>query len=413
LSDKAQTADDASAVADAVLYEGYLLYPYRHSSGKNKVRWQFGVLVPPTWGRAHGLGSGGLSGAEESWWQQTECLLEGGARVDIRLRFLHVQHRTLVAPESGDAADFDEAVPCVVDLSVDPSALGGEGRRLDVVIPASEEIDEPAGSVRRRAALSASVHVTVAAVPAPFPLRRIHVRVENTAAAPAADAPRRECLRHSLVATHLILNVHKGRFLSLLDPPAWASEAARACRNQYVFPVLAGRAGTSDLILASPIILPDHPQVAPESPGDLHDATEVDEILTLRVLTLTDAERLEARRTDPRAAAILDRVEATSPEVLAGLHGTIRDRGSSADGFGPGSRVRLRPRRRGTDAHDMFLAGRSAEVVDVLHDVDGTLFYAVTVDDDPGAELHEWYGRTRHFRRDELEALDSVEAPRA
>src|SRR5262249_24759570 len=161
--------------------------------------------------------------------------------------------------------------------------------------------------------------------------------------------------------------------------PAWATDAARGCRNQYVFPVLAGRPGTADLVLASPIILSDHPQVAPESPGDLHDAAEVDEILTLRVMTLTDAERREARRTDARAAAILDRVEATTPEVLAGLHGTIRERGG-ADGFGPGSRVRLRPRRRGTDAHDMFLAGRTAEVVDVLHDVDGTVFYAVTVD---------------------------------
>jgi hypothetical protein len=402
LSIQAQTADDASAVADAVLYEGYLLYPYRHSSGKNQVRWQFGVLVPPGWGRAHGLGGGGLSGAEESWWQQTECLLEGGARLDIRLRFLHVQRRTTPGEE-----DFDEAVPCVVDLSVDLATLGPDGHRLDLTIPASDEIDDPSGRqcVRRRAALSASVHVTVAAVPAPFPLRRVRVRVENTGQLLPADAPRPECLRHSLVATHLVLNVHKGRFVSLLDPPAWAAEAARGCRNAYVFPVLAGRPGTADLMLASPIILSDHPQVAPESPGDLHDCAEVDEILTLRVLTLTDAERHEARRTDARAAAILDRVEATTPEILMSLHGTIRDRGRGTDGLGKGSRVRLRPRRRGTDAHDMFLTGRTAEVVDVLHDVDGTVFYAVTVDDDPGAELHEWYGRTRHFRVDELEPL--------
>src|SRR5262249_4263472 len=93
---------EAMAVADAILYEGYLLYPYRHSSGKNRVRWQFGVLVPAGWGRAHGLGGGGLSGAEESWWQQTECLMEGGDSVDIRLRFLHVQTREA----EGSAADL-------------------------------------------------------------------------------------------------------------------------------------------------------------------------------------------------------------------------------------------------------------------------------------------------------------------
>jgi hypothetical protein len=163
-------------------------------------------------------------------------------------------------------------------------------------------------------------------------------------------------------------------------------------------------------VLSSPVILYDHPQLAPESPGDLHDATEIDEILTLRVLTLSDAERLEARRTDRRAAAILDRVESMPLEVLGRLHGTIRrPEPEPVAGFGPGSRVRLCPRVRGTDAHDMFLAGRTARVVEVLHDVDGTEFLAVTVDDDPGAELHQWYGRTRHFRLDEVVPLDPLE----
>src|SRR5215475_12378445 len=114
---------EALAVADAVLYEGYLLYPYRHSSAKNRVRWQFGVLVPPEWGRAHGLGAGGLSGAEESWWQQTECLMEGGDRVNIRLRFLHVQTREVADSAADLVSGFDEAVPVEIDLSVGAAAL--------------------------------------------------------------------------------------------------------------------------------------------------------------------------------------------------------------------------------------------------------------------------------------------------
>jgi hypothetical protein len=395
------------AVADAVLYEGYLLYPYRHSSAKNRVRWQFGVLVPPEWGRAHGLGGGGVSGAAESWWQQTECLLEGGDRVDIRLRFLHVQTR-----EGADRADalvpgFDEAVPIEVDLSVDEAALDA-GFRTPVRVPAESFVD--AGITRRRSELTAVVTATTEPAGAPFPLRRLRVRVENTVAELEGDAPRDECLRRSLVATHLILTVHSGRFLSLVDPPAWAEAAARECRNEYAFPVLAGPPGTTGIVLSSPVILYDHPGIAPESPGDLHDAAEIDEILTLRVLTLSDAERLEARRTDPRAAAILDRVESMPPEVLGRLHGVIR---SPAPGPPPalyqvGSRVRLRPRVRGTDAHDMFLEGRTAQVVEVLQDVDGTEFLAVTVDDDPGAELHQWYGRTRHFRLDEVVPLEGA-----
>jgi hypothetical protein len=193
----------------------------------------------------------------------------------------------------------------------------------------------------------------------------------------------------------------------MIETPAWAEPAARQCRNEYAFPVLAGPPGTTAIMLSSPVILYDHPGIAPESPGDLHDAAEIDEILTLRVLTLSDAERLEARRTDPRAAAILDRVEAMPPEVLASLHGAIRTPPPPTP-YQVGTRVRLRPRVRGTDAHDMFLAGRTAQVVEVLHDVDGTEFVAVTVDDDPGAELHQWYGRTRHFRLDEVAPLEGA-----
>src|SRR6185369_13597677 len=131
---------EALAVADAILYEGYLLYPYRHSSAKNRVRWQFGVLVPPEWGRAHGLGGGGISGAAESWWQRTECLLEGGDRVDIRLRFLHVQTRV-----GADRADtlvpgFDEAVPVEVNLSVDVAAVDS-GFHQVVHIPKEDFVD--------------------------------------------------------------------------------------------------------------------------------------------------------------------------------------------------------------------------------------------------------------------------------
>ena len=73
--------------------------------------------------------------------------------------------------------------------------------------------------------------------------------------------------------------------------------------------------------------------------------------------------------------------------------------------IGKGSRVVLRPRLNGTDAQDMFLAGRLATVHAVLSDVDGSYHLAVTLDDDPAAELQSAHGRFRYFLPDEVEPV--------
>ena len=126
------------------------------------------------------------------------------------------------------------------------------------------------------------------------------------------DAVRAVALRRSLVAAHSLIGIDQGVFLSLLDPPEWAKPAAEACRNLHTWPVLIGEEGRRDAMLSSPIILYDHPTIAPESPGDLFDATEIDEILTLRTMALTEAEKREARATDERAAAIAERPRSTT-----------------------------------------------------------------------------------------------------
>jgi hypothetical protein len=415
--------EDAQAVADALLYEGYLLYPYRRSSPKNRIRFQFGVLVPPSWARAQGLNDNGVAGSAESWFQSTECLVERGEAVRVRLRFLQLQRRSVEEPlagggfravdwlQHGDRTEvgFDEAVPR--EFEVDAS-LDEDTHRFRLFVEGGEDtepwVDADRTTVgrirRRRSPLSLSVTVTACATGTPFPTRRLRIQVENTTPGMAPDAPRENVLARSLLATHTLLRVTGGSFVSLLDPPEWAAAEARACRNVHTFPVLVGSPGSVGIMLSSPIILYDYPRVAPESPGDLHDATEIDEILTLRTLTLADSERREARATDPRASAILDRVESMPADVLNRLHGAIREL-RPATTFRAGTRVRLRPRRRGTDAHDMFLAGRTARVEQVLEDVDGTTFLAVAVDDDPGADLHQWYGRLRHYRCDEVEPL--------
>jgi hypothetical protein len=451
-------------VADAVLYEGYLLYPYRRSSGKNQVRWQFGVLAPRTWIEARGSASDGIAGSQESWWQQTECLLEArqGAVLRIQVRFLQLQVKEVealnddssyVGVEQLDLGDrseagFEEAVP----QSVDAVVRIGEPRAAEQIVhitadgaDLAERLRDERGNTRgrlrrKRWPVAGRVMVSLYDVPAPFPLLRVRLRVENTTDAVTADTPRVEALRYSMIATHTLLAVEGGRFVSLLDPPVWAQAPVKECRNVRTFPVLAGDPDARDMVLSSPIILYDYPQVAPESPGDLHDAAEIDEILSLRTLTLTDEEKREARATDARAREIVDRVGAMPPEVMEKLHGAVRSlrpagaphtrtEGQRPDvpwwdpggdesvspetdsvdvegvPVGRGSRVRLKPRRRGTDAHDMFLAGRVARVEAVFLDVDDTRHLAVTIEDDPTAELHQWYGRYHYFRPDEVELL--------
>jgi len=428
-----------SAVADAILYEGYLLYPYRKSAGKNQLRWQFGVLAPRSWAQRNLPPDQGVAGSAESWFQQTECLIEprgSRATVSLRLRFLHAQKRTveergqdggfLPVPglEVGGRLllSFDEAVPLERDFTCRLDALAEAPAEFTVEVPGwqgTEELGDADGRlrgwvVRHRSPVTVAVRVSAARVEAPFPLTRIQVRTENVSAGLPVDASREQALTRALLAAHTLIASDGGRFVSLLDPPHWAKAAARGCVNVHTMPVLAGQAGHSDLMLSSPIILYDYPRVAPESPGDLFDAGEIDEILSLRALTLTDEEKREARATDPRAAEILDRVEDSPPDVLARLHGTIRSQaGSRPSGsgqvivagiaIGKGSRVRLQPRERGADAHDMFLAGRYAVVEDVLTDVDGSRFLAVSVEDDPAADLQRMLGRFFHFSPEEIQ----------
>jgi hypothetical protein len=429
--DAAPGAAAALAVADAVLYEGYLLYPYRRSAAKNQVRWQFGVLSPRS--AVDTAARPTIAGSAETWRQQTEVLLEAAddAMVQVRVRFLQPQRRGAERATAGgwepvDALDaggarvltFDEAVPREVDLVATVAELR-TGRALPVVAPGGEHAeplsDGTGRVVRRREPLVAALRVRADPATAPFPLLRLRVAVENTGPDLPAGTPRPEVLRRSLVAAHTVLAVAGGRFLSLLEPPEWAAAAAGACANLHTFPVLAGPPGGRDLVLSAPVVLYDHPQIAPESPGQLFDSGEIDEILSLRTLTLTDAEKAEARATDPRAAALIDRVDAIPDAVLARLHGAVRSFRPVAPEpeavlvggvrITPGSRVRLHPREHGTDAQDVFLAGRTATVDRVLHDVDGSRFVAVILDDDPGADLLAAYGRHHQFTPDEIEVL--------
>jgi hypothetical protein len=188
--------------------------------------------------------------------------------------------------------------------------------------------------------------------------------------------------------------------------------------------VLVGPEGTTDLMLSAPIVLYDHPQIAPESHGDFFDATEIDELLTLRTLTMTDAEKEEARATDPRAAAIVDRVESLPHEMMEKLHGAVRSFHPESRWTPPrgtpdavriegvevrrGTRVVLRPGARRTDVQDVLLRDRVGIVEAVIQDVDGAASLAITIEGDPAADLNRWYGRFYYFSTDEVVPIGDV-----
>jgi hypothetical protein len=377
--------DQARAVGDAVLYEGYLLYPYRASAGKNKVRWQWGVLVPPSHASAE-IGEHASA--------RVECLLEPLAHTILHVKLRFLQTRTQLT--------WDEAVEHEIDFELPLSELPVE---TPFHVPGEERTHPLSGVLTAR----------VDQLDGPFGGARLRVEVHNTTSW-HSDGIREHALRHSLLAAHLVLSVDTGHFLSMLDPPEWAKPAVEACRQERLWPVLIGDTSRSTVMLASPIILYDNPSIAEESPGDLFDGTEIDEILTLRTMTLTDEEKREARATDPRAAAIVDRVDSMPPELLERLHGAVRslrpvEPSVTVAGVrvAAGSQVRLRPNLRGADAQDMFLTGKTATVRVILSDVDGATHVAVTLDDDPGADLQHAHGRYRYFSPDEIEPLEVAE----
>jgi hydrogenase maturation protease len=388
------------------------LWPYRRSARKNQQRWTFGGVYPPA-----------FSDATDPCRIQTQCLVVGREpEVEVRVRFLQVVERRPARREpDGSLTWLDE-----LRVGEERVLAWDEAREREVVLTRTtprQPIDVPAGEeeepvpggaiVRGWHALHGMVELEVEQLRPD--LRRLTVKVENLS--PWQGRDRAAALRHTFASTHTILRVADGEFVSLMDPPAELKPFADACQNVKTWPVLVGDDGQRDTLLSSPIILYDYPQVAPESRGDLFDAGEIDQLLALNILTLTDAEKAEMRATDPRVRRILERTEAFTPEDFMSLHGTIRDlqvlerpvpRWLTVQGvrLTAGSRVRLRP-RAGRDIFDLALAGKIAVVESIEQDYDERIHLAVTVEDDPGRDLGagRMIGHRFFFAPEEVEPL--------
>lgn len=466
--------DRVRLIADAVLYEGYVLFPYHAAATKNRFRWQFGVVVPEPQAALE---------ASESAAVTSQVLLRApdDARLEVMARFLHPRRRQVEQRRGGGFEPVDrlevggelhttweEGVEHEHVVGPHPLASLLEGRKhLQIQLDGSQETEglhEPNGElagriVRTTEPVELRLEVTADPADPHHPeVVRLTTVVRNVTAWSDPQAQRAEVVRHGVAGLHLALVASNGSFASAIDPPAWAAGLAATCDNTGTYPVLIGTEGADDLVLSSPIILYDHPEIDQDSPGDAYDATEIHELLTLCTTALSDEEKRSARATDPRAAAVIDDADHLPAELRARLHGVlqplppreastrperiIRPNGPGdpasalagtqlnepaeahalddelaaflgigeepidvvdVDGIsvGLGDRVRLEPARR-ADAQDVFVAGRIGVIGKIVETVDGEAQVGVTLEDDPAAELHQWYGRYLYFHLDEI-----------
>jgi hypothetical protein len=311
------SVDPVRRIADAVLYEGYLLWPYRKSALKNQQRFTFGGVYPPTW-------------EQDACSVQAQVLLQGAddARVEVSVRFLHVVRRQALrldpattAPEPVEELLLDDGEHVVSwDEAVERELAPGP-----ICVPAGERVEAVAGGAIERSWQSLQGEVSLTRERLAEDLSRLTVIVANTT--PWDGGAREDALRRTFCSTHVVMRAQGGEWVSLTDPPQELADEAAACENSGLWPVLVGEPGDRGTLLASPIILGDHPEIAPESPGDLFDSGEIDQMLVLNILAMTDEERSAMRASDPRAREILERTETLTDEQIMRLNGAVREFG--------------------------------------------------------------------------------------
>ena len=420
----------AEAIADAVLFEGYILYPYRPSAIKNRQRWNFGTLYPQAFAEAQ-------TPPERSQFC-AEVLFEAGQQTTLSARARFLQ---LVSPSGEHAASWEEgfARSRALDNITLSDLLNGVDRIFDLSSLSDEERPGAPAIFNEKPRQG---RLMLRAMPLHDGFYRLHALLANESYVPQIEPLSRRIVQDiAFTSAHLLLGIEGGSFVSLLEPHTSVEADAKACQQDGVFPVLAAAAaGDRSCVLCSPIILYDYPQIAPESIGNFFDGTEMDEMLALRVLTLTDEEKAEMRRSDPHTRAILERTETLPDELLAKVHGAVRglrriteheptatttidliegpfdpfaDRPplESVRVFGAelrvGDRVRLWPQKK-ADILDMAMEGKIATIEAIEQDLEDNIQFAVVLEDDPGRDMGmlRQPGHRFFFTPEEVEPLE-------
>jgi hypothetical protein len=358
------TKSHLERLVDSLLFEGYALYPYTPGATKNATPTPFGIVYPADYARnqTHAFDRMQMQGV----------VTDADALVTGEVRFLQPsgeQHR---------------AVERKIQLGAAPSKV-----RFDF-----DDLEGFAELVVERL---------------PDGHGRMTLTVENTTplTEEEAVADRKEALLKSMLSTHLLGRVEGATFLSPLER---GDDGVAGCCQVNTWPVLATK--EDDALLAPTIMLPDHPELAPESVNDFFDGTEIEEALVLHIQALSDQEREEISAQDPKVREMLARADATTPQQLMDLHGRVRiedppgEREVTYEGitYKRGDKVILRP-PKDADVYDKMLEGRKATIHRLFLRIDDRLHLGVTVDDDPMQEILGESGRFLFFFSEEVEVV--------
>ena len=359
------TKSHLERLVDSLLFEGYALYPYTPGATKNATPTPFGIVYPADYARneTHAFDRMQIQGV----------ITDADALVTGEIRFLQA------------SGDKHKAIERRVQLGAAPSTVGFE-------------FDD----------LEGKAEVIVERLPSG--MGRVTFQVENVTELTDEEATgdRKDALLKSMLSTHLLLRVEGGhKFLSPLER---GDDGVAGCCQVNTWPVLA--TPNDDALLAPTFMLPDHPEIAPESVNDFFDGTEIEEALVLHIQALSDQEREEISAQDPKVREMLARADATTPQELMDLHGRVRiedppgEREVVLDGvkYRRGQKVILHP-PQDADVYDKMLNGRTATIHRLFLRVDDRLHLGVTIDDDPMQEILGESGRFLFFFAEEVEVV--------
>ncbi|MEO7397422.1 MAG: hypothetical protein ABIW84_02555 [Ilumatobacteraceae bacterium] len=359
------TKSHLERLVDSLLFEGYALYPYTPGATKNATPTPFGIVYPADYARneTHAFDRMQIQG----------IITDADALVTGEIRFLQA------------SGDKHKAIERRVQLGAAPSTVGFE----------FDDLEGKAELIVERL---------------PSGMGRVTFQVENITELTGEEATgdRKDALLKSMLSTHLLLRVEGGhKFLSPLER---GDDGVAGCCQVNTWPVLA--TPNDDALLAPTFMLPDHPEIAPESVNDFFDGTEIEEALVLHIQALSDQEREEISAQDPKVREMLARADATTPQQLMDLHGRVRiedppgEREVVLDGvkYRRGQKVILHP-PQDADVYDKMLNGRTATIHRLFLRVDDRLHLGVTIDDDPMQEILGESGRFLFFFAEEVEVV--------
>ena len=422
----------AERLAKSLLFEGYALYPYTPAATKNATPTPFGIAYPSAYAKRQ-------PAAFDLVRIELIALPTEGAEIEGVALFLQAagtRHQATERRVGAGPVPIAELIESAVEHSF---AFDSAPPDLATGEEPEESPEVVTGTVRMSATSAGPGQV------------RVRLEVRNTTPVPDADAEgmeRGDALRRALLSCHAMLGIAGGKLASPLENEGQLGAAVQACENVNAWPVLASP--EDDTALGAAILLPDHPQIAPQSNVNFFDNTEIEEALVLHVQALTDEERAAIDSQDPAVREMIERAEATTQEEILSLHGVMQatdpggriafpewtepgtgiESGQSGEpeppvrppppgpadtagedelvvdgkAFKRGGKVVLRPGVEG-DPYDKMMDGRTATVERIYLDYDGKAYFGVTIDEDPMREILRDSGRYLFFFADEVDPV--------